>query len=135
MLQLTVLVEQEVKREVHSTRDVSAAPGVLRRARGPEAPAVELRPRSHVEDEPVGSADQLCNVRLRGDDRRVLGHDREIGYRQLMRALSGTGNTAEALRIYEQLRTLLRDELGVAPSGETLRLHDELLRGISRTGA
>ena len=30
---------------------------------------------------------------------------------------------------------LLRDELGVAPSGETLRLHDELLRGISRAEA
>jgi DNA-binding SARP family transcriptional activator len=59
---------------------------------------------------------------------------REIGYRQLMQALSRTGNTAEALRIYEQLRTLLRDELGVAPSAETLRLHDELLRGLSRAG-
>ena len=65
----------------------------------------------------------------------ALSPYRENGYRWLMEALDRTGNTAEALRIYEQLRTLLRDELGIAPSGETVRLHDELLRGISRAGS
>jgi DNA-binding SARP family transcriptional activator len=44
-----------------------------------------------------------------------------------MRALERTGNSAEALRVYEQLRTRLRDDLGIAPSAETLRLHAELL--------
>jgi DNA-binding SARP family transcriptional activator len=78
---------------------------------------------------------ELTAAERAGRELIELAPYREIGYRHLMRALSGTGNTAEALRIYEQLRTLLRDELGVAPSGETLRLHDELLRGISRAGA
>jgi DNA-binding SARP family transcriptional activator len=44
-----------------------------------------------------------------------------------MRALARSGNTAEALRTYEQLRTLLRDELGIAGCSETLQLHAELL--------
>jgi DNA-binding SARP family transcriptional activator len=58
---------------------------------------------------------------------------RESGYRNLMQALARTGNTAEALRIYEQLRTLLREELGVTPSAETLELHINLLRGVAQT--
>lgn len=37
---------------------------------------------------------------------------RENGYRCLMRALSRTGNTAEALRVFDELRTLLREQLG-----------------------
>jgi DNA-binding SARP family transcriptional activator len=53
---------------------------------------------------------------------------RETGYRLLMQALRSEGNTAEALRVYEQLRTRLRDDLGVTPSGETHALHRELLR-------
>jgi DNA-binding SARP family transcriptional activator len=58
---------------------------------------------------------------------------RENGYRHLMQALARTGNTAEALHIYEQLRTLLRDELGVTPSTETLDLHAALLGSSSST--
>jgi pentatricopeptide repeat protein len=52
---------------------------------------------------------------------------RESCYRHLMRALARSGNTPEALRVYEELRTLLRDELGIAPSAETLALHAQLL--------
>ena len=52
---------------------------------------------------------------------------RENGYRYLMRVLAQTGNPAEALRIYEQLRGRLRDELGIAPSTGTLKLHAQLL--------
>jgi len=52
---------------------------------------------------------------------------RESGYRHLMRALVRSGNTAEALRVYERLRTLLREELGIVPSTETLELHASLL--------
>jgi DNA-binding SARP family transcriptional activator len=51
----------------------------------------------------------------------------ESGYRHLMRALAARGNTAEALRAYEELRTRLREELGIAPCPETLQLHAELL--------
>jgi DNA-binding SARP family transcriptional activator len=52
---------------------------------------------------------------------------RESGHRLLMRALVAEGNSAEALRVYENLRCLLRDELGVAPSEATQKLHRELL--------
>ena len=52
---------------------------------------------------------------------------RESGYRHLMEALAAESNTAEALRVYEQLRALLSDELGIAPSAATRELHSRLL--------
>jgi DNA-binding SARP family transcriptional activator len=52
---------------------------------------------------------------------------RESGYAALMEAFERQGNTAEALRVYERLRTLLRDELGVAPSAAVQRVHERLL--------
>jgi DNA-binding SARP family transcriptional activator len=53
---------------------------------------------------------------------------RESGRRLLMQALAAQGNTAEALQVYEELRTLLRDERGAAPSAPTQALHKTLLR-------
>ena len=53
---------------------------------------------------------------------------RETGHRLLMNALAREGNTAEALRVYDDLRTRLRDNLGAAPSAETQELHKQLLR-------
>ena len=49
--------------------------------------------------------------------RELVGRSRyrESGHRLLMEALAAAGNAAEALRVYEDLRCLLRDELGVAP--------------------
>jgi DNA-binding SARP family transcriptional activator len=52
---------------------------------------------------------------------------RESGYRLLMQALRDEGNAAEALRVYDELRMLLREELGTAPSPETQAIHRELL--------
>ncbi len=52
---------------------------------------------------------------------------RESGYRLLMRALDSKGERAEALLVYERLRTLLRDELGSAPSPLSQALHRHLL--------
>jgi DNA-binding SARP family transcriptional activator len=52
---------------------------------------------------------------------------RESGYRYLMQVLREDGNAAEALRVYDELRKLLRDELGTAPSPPTQELHRELL--------
>ncbi len=54
---------------------------------------------------------------------------RESGYLNLMRALVASGNTAEALRTYDDLRKLLVKELGSAPGSELQALHRELLRG------
>jgi len=56
---------------------------------------------------------------------------RETGYRFLMEALAASGNVAEALRVYEQLRVLLREELGAAPAAELQGLHQRLLAGES----
>lgn len=52
---------------------------------------------------------------------------RESGTRLLMEVMAGQGNRADALLAYEELRTRLRDELGVAPSPETQALHRALL--------
>jgi DNA-binding SARP family transcriptional activator len=52
---------------------------------------------------------------------------RETGHRLLMEALAQRGNVAEALRAYERLRGLLRDELGIAPSPTVQTVHRRLL--------
>lgn len=52
---------------------------------------------------------------------------RESGYAVLMEALESQGNIAEALRVYERLRRLLREELGAAPSPTLQRVHERLL--------
>lgn len=63
--------------------------------------------------------------------RELVGRSpyRESGHRLLMRALAAAGNTAEALRAYEELRRRLREELGTAPSAPTRDLHTSLLSG------
>jgi DNA-binding SARP family transcriptional activator len=58
---------------------------------------------------------------------------REDGYEALMQALERQGNLAEALRVYERLRGLLREELGVAPSPTVQRVHQRLLKHDSPT--
>jgi len=52
---------------------------------------------------------------------------RETGHRLLMEALARRGNVAEALRAYERLRVLLREELGIAPSPTVQSVHRRLL--------
>jgi len=52
---------------------------------------------------------------------------RESGHRLLMEATAARGNTAEALRVYEDLRRLLREELGVAPGAAVQEVHKRLL--------
>jgi DNA-binding SARP family transcriptional activator len=58
---------------------------------------------------------------------------RESGYALLMEAFERQGNIAEALRAYEGLRGLLRDELGAAPSPTVQRVHERLLTHDSIT--
>jgi DNA-binding SARP family transcriptional activator len=52
---------------------------------------------------------------------------RESGHRILMEALEGRGNVAEALRAYDRLRVLLREELGISPSPTVQAVHRRLL--------
>jgi SARP family transcriptional regulator, regulator of embCAB operon len=60
---------------------------------------------------------------------------RETGHRILIEALERRGNVAEALRAYDRLRVLLRDELGVAPSPAIQSIHRRLLGGTTTTSA
>jgi SARP family transcriptional regulator, regulator of embCAB operon len=52
---------------------------------------------------------------------------RETGHLILMEALEGRGNVAEALRVYDRLRIMLRDELGIAPSPPVQSVYRRLL--------
>ena len=52
---------------------------------------------------------------------------REEGYRLLMEALLALGNGAEAMHVYDELRTLLREELGMSPSAPTQEMHKRML--------
>ena len=56
---------------------------------------------------------------------------RESGHRILLEALERRGNVAEALRAYERLRVLLRDELGVEPSAAVQRVYGRLVGGAT----
>jgi DNA-binding SARP family transcriptional activator/tetratricopeptide (TPR) repeat protein len=61
---------------------------------------------------------------------------RESGYAMLMEVRAASGDVAEALLVYERLRVLLRDELGIPPSARVAALHDRLLsEGSSRRSA
>ncbi len=57
----------------------------------------------------------------------ALAPYRETGHGILMEALERRGNVAEALRAYERLRVLLREELGIAPSPTLQAIHRRLL--------
>jgi DNA-binding SARP family transcriptional activator len=57
----------------------------------------------------------------------ALAPYRETGHLLLVEALERRGNVAEALRAYERLRVLLRDELGIAPSPTLQAIHRRLL--------
>ncbi|MFI7586054.1 BTAD domain-containing putative transcriptional regulator [Spongisporangium articulatum] len=60
---------------------------------------------------------------------------RERPHGQLIRVLAATGRQAEALAVYDRLRTRLADELGVDPAPELQALHLALLRGEPLPGA
>ena len=57
----------------------------------------------------------------------------ETGHLILMEALERSGNTAEALRAYDSLRIMLRDELAVAPSPAVQTVYRRLLGETATT--
>ena len=77
---------------------------------------------AHVEDADAGvlvrSARELV----------VAAPFREHADVLLMEILVARGNGAEALRVYDELRTRLRDELGATPAPELRELQAQLLR-------
>lgn len=54
---------------------------------------------------------------------------REAAHRELMRAYAAQGEPARALRHFEELTSLLRREVGVAPARETTALAATLRAG------
>jgi DNA-binding SARP family transcriptional activator len=58
---------------------------------------------------------------------------RETGHVILMEALERSGNVAEALRVYDRLRIMLRDELGIAPSPVVQSVYRRLLSETTPT--
>jgi DNA-binding SARP family transcriptional activator/tetratricopeptide (TPR) repeat protein len=59
----------------------------------------------------------------------ALAPFRESAHRLLMEIHEAAGNQAEALRAFDALRTLLRDELGSPPGPAAMAIHERLLRG------
>lgn len=55
---------------------------------------------------------------------------RETGYQLLMRAHHAAGNSAEALRVYEDCRILIAEELGVPPSAQTRAVYQNVLQSL-----
>ncbi len=53
---------------------------------------------------------------------------RESARAALMEVLRARGNVAEALRVFEDVRILLREELGASPGAALVGLHEQLLR-------
>jgi DNA-binding SARP family transcriptional activator/tetratricopeptide (TPR) repeat protein len=58
---------------------------------------------------------------------------RESAHCLLMEVHEAAGNPAEALRVFEELRILLRDELGTTPGAAAMAVHERLLRGEAPT--
>lgn len=116
----------------------TVASAILRRPllAGDDAPWLTAR-RTKLRDLLLRSYDCLVEVWLRRGDTTLavkLAQDaldiaplRETGHRRLMRAHAAAGDRAEALRVYDRCRTLLRDELGVSPSDETQAVYRKLL--------
>ena len=61
--------------------------------------------------------------------RRAVAHEplNETAHRGLMEAWASLGETARAIRHYEELTELLAKQVGVPPSAETTALHQRLL--------
>ena len=71
----------------------------------------------------LGAAEQAARTAI------AAAPFRESAYRLLMEIHEAAGNPAEALRAFEDLRVLLRDELGTTPGATAISVHERLLRG------
>ena len=88
-----------------------------------EARALEADARAGLE---LGGSHLACAERAAGA--LVEGRPfREGGYALLMEVQARRGDVAEALRTYERLHVLLREELGASPSPALVALHSRLL--------
>lgn len=119
--------------------EATVAAGIARRPLLPgedQSWVAALRTRLH--DMGVRATDLLVQVYLARSEHSLaiaVGRDlvalepfREASYRHLMRAHLAAGDRAEALRVHQELRKLLAEELGVDPSAATTALYLHALR-------
>jgi len=71
----------------------------------------------------LGTAEQAARAAI------AAAPFRESSHRLVMEIHEAAGNPAEALRAFEELRVLLRDELGTTPGAAAMAVHERLLRG------
>jgi DNA-binding SARP family transcriptional activator/tetratricopeptide (TPR) repeat protein len=71
----------------------------------------------------LGTAEQAARAAI------AAAPFRESAHLLLMEVHEAAGNPAEALRAFEELRILLRDELGTTPGAAMLAAHERILRG------
>jgi Bacterial transcriptional activator domain len=109
--------------------DEESAQPLIRRLEELRATALEQRIEAELE---LGSAGELVGE-LEGLVREHPLRERLRG--ALMRALYAAGRQAEALDVYRQTRTLLRDELGLDPSPALQELEQAILRHDSALSA
>jgi len=93
--------------------------------------ALETATRLMTQSLGAGRADRAANAA-----RRVLSLEplHEAACRTLMQAHAERGERAQALKMFEGLRDRLRQELGVAPEPDTLRLHQAIRERREATG-
>jgi DNA-binding SARP family transcriptional activator len=93
-----------------------------------ELDEVRLRALECVGEAGLGMGGGELDAAERSGRRLVeLAPFRETGHRLLMEALAARGNVAEALLVYERLRTHLRDELGIVPGARTRAAYERLV--------
>jgi DNA-binding SARP family transcriptional activator/tetratricopeptide (TPR) repeat protein/energy-coupling factor transporter ATP-binding protein EcfA2 len=103
-----------------------------------EAPWIDERRRDLDERRaPIAEVLARAALALGGEHLRAAEHAarimidenpfREDGYRVLMEALVAGGNDAEAMRTYDTLRSLLREQLGLTPSHAVTALAERVL--------
>ena len=97
--------------------------------------------RGRLRTSAIDLLERLCEMEsgsLRVDAaRRLLGLDqlRESSHRALMRAYVAQGDDALALKQFDECRAILRRELQVEPSQDTLALRQEIISAKSRPQA
>ncbi|WP_170067866.1 AfsR/SARP family transcriptional regulator [Lentzea guizhouensis] len=136
-------------RQVRLAREADDAAGVIEHLtaalslwRGPALAGIDS-PVVHaavavLNERRIAAADQLMETRLSMGAARELVADlralldeyplRETTRCQLMLALYRSGRQAEALRVYDDGRRLLAEELGIDPGPELMQLHERILR-------
>ncbi len=85
--------------------------------------ALEVRSAAALRAAELGTAVEAAQAAI------ALAPFRESAHRLLMEAHEAAGNPAEALRAFEDLRGLLREELGTNPGPDAMAVHERVLLG------